>query len=147
MLTKVTYASYSMKWLKNGYIFTTLSFSCPPTKRQRSNDVQVGGDIRLKEYKSMNYSVQGHQLYKHIIVTITLVRNIVILYSITNILGSISYNGLPWVLKIMTISLSLIKVKVFHIVMLCINIIRIYWVLYYYTHLWWWKKCQKSNFK
>lgn len=69
--------------------------SCPPAKRQRSNIVQVGGDIRLKEYKSMNYSVLGHQLYKHIRVTITLVRNIVLLYYITNILGSISYNGLP----------------------------------------------------
>lgn len=26
MLTEVTYVSYSMKWLRNGYLFTTLSF-------------------------------------------------------------------------------------------------------------------------
>lgn len=47
----------------------------------------------------------------------------------------------------MIISLSLIKFKLFHTVLLCNNIITIYWVLYYYVHLWQWKKGQKSTFK
>ena len=41
----------------------------------------------------MDHSVEGHQLYKHIIVTVILVRNIVLLCYVTNILGLIYYNS------------------------------------------------------
>jgi len=52
-----------------------------------------GRDIKLKAFKSMDHSVEGHQLYKHIIVTVILVRNIVLLCYVTNILGLICYNS------------------------------------------------------
>lgn len=41
----------------------------------------------------MDHSVEGHQLYKYIIVTVILVRNIVLLYYVTNILGLICHNS------------------------------------------------------
>lgn len=87
------------------------------------NVVGDGRDIRLKASKSMNHSVEGHQLYKHITVTVTLVRNIVLLRYVTNILGLICSNSLLRVIKIMIMSLSLIKFKAFHTFLLYNNII------------------------
>ena len=97
MFAEVTYVSSKMKWQRNRYIFTMLLFLVFWLKGKNVvKNISVvgdGRDIKLKASKSVNHSVEGHQLYKHIIVNVTVVRNIVLLRYVTNILGLICYNS------------------------------------------------------